>query len=345
LGAAVAVEHRGATVAERSRRHTRLGLSDKQLLSMYETMLLARVLDERQWVLNRQGRQAFVISCQGHEAAQVGSASALRPGLDLMAPYYRDLAAALVFGVTPRDVMLEALSRSGAPWTAGRQMPSHYGDRSRKILSSSSAVATQITHAVGSALASKVRGDGAITICYFGDGATSEGDFHEGLNFAGVHKLPVIFLCEDNGLAISVPLARQMPVRTVSERACAYNIPGVAVDGGDLLAVYEATAGARERASRGEGPTLIDAQVVRLTAHSSDDDHKRYRDPGELARERESDSLTRTRDYLRAHALLDEEQERAMATRVRETVTEALEFALAASEPDPAEAKRHVFRE
>src|SRR5919205_2690703 len=138
-------------------------------------------------------------------------------------------------------------------------MPSHYGGPRLKLLSTSSAVATQITHAVGAALASKIRGDGAVTICYFGDGATSEGDFHEGLNFAAIHKLPVIFVCEDNGLAISVPLPRQMPVQQPADRAAAYNMPGVALDGADLLAVYQATVQARERALAGEGPTLLDA--------------------------------------------------------------------------------------
>jgi 2-oxoisovalerate dehydrogenase E1 component alpha subunit len=341
----VVVEDRQASVAQQPRRHADLGLSDEQLRGMYETMLLARTLDERQWVLNRQGRQAFVISCQGHEAAQVGSASALRPGVDLMAPYYRDLAAVLAFGATPRDVLLEALSRADAPWTGGRQMPSHYGDPRLRILSTGSAVGTQITHAVGSALASKIRGDDAVTICYFGDGATSEGDFHEGLNFAAVHKLPVVFLCEDNGLAISVPLVRQMPVRKVSDKACAYNIPGVSVDGGDLLAVYQATTQARQRASEGGGPTLIDAHVVRLTAHSSDDDHTRYRHPDELARDRRNDPLTRMREYLYAVGLLDETQDQSLTARVRTVVSEALEFALAAPEPDPLDATRHVFKE
>lgn len=312
---------------------------------MYETMLLARALDERQWVLNRQGRQKFVISCQGHEAAQVGSAWAMRPGLDVMAPYYRDLAAALVFGVSPRDVLLEALGRAGAPWTGGRQLPAHYGSPALKILTSSSAVATQICHATGAALASKLRRDGAVTICYFGDGATSEGDFHEGLNFAAIHHLPVIFVCENNGRAISVPLERQMAVPTVAERAAAYGMPGVRVDGTDLLAVYEATRAARERALRGLGPTLIDAQVPRLTAHSSDDDDSRYRSPEEREAARQRDPLPRACDYLRAWGLLDEARERELRARVQAQVEEALQAALAAPEPDPAEATRHVFKE
>ena len=340
------VDHsEAAATARRSGRHAELGLSDERLLGMYETMVLARALDERQWILNRQGRQAFVISCQGHEAAQVGSAAALRPGLDVVATYYRDLAAALAFGVSARDVMLEALSRAGAPWTGGRQMPSHYGDPRLKVLSSSSAVATQITHAVGAALASKIRGDGAATICYFGDGATSEGDFHEGLNFAAVHNLPVIFFCEDNGLAISTSLDHQMPVRTVADRGAAYDMPGVSVDGGDLLAVYQATTEARERALLGQGPTLIDAHVIRLTPHSSDDDDRRYRSSDELERARRSDPLLRARLYLEATGLLNGEQEQMLTSRVRATVDAALEFALAAPLPDPSEAKWHVFKE
>jgi 2-oxoisovalerate dehydrogenase E1 component alpha subunit len=333
-----------AAVARGAPRHRELGLSDERLLGMYELMLLARALDERQWILNRQGRQAFVIGCQGHEAAQVGSASALRPGLDLMVPYYRDLAAALVFGVTPRDVMLEALSRAGAPWSGGRQMPSHYGDPRLKILSTGSAVATQISHATGAALASKIRGDGAVTICYFGDGATSEGDFHEGLNLAAIHKLPVIYVCENNGLAISVPRARQMPV-DVAERAAAYNMPGVSVDGADLLAVYRAASEAVERALCGGGPTLIDAHVARLTPHSSDDDERRYRDPDDLAQARRNDPLVQTREYLGGVGLLDEERELALANRVRAAVEDALEHAIAAPPPDPATATRHVFKE
>ena len=312
---------------------------------MYEIMLLARALDERQWILNRQGRQPLVVSCQGHEAAQVGSASALRPGLDLMASYYRDLAAALVFGVSARDVMLEALARGGGPWTGGRQMPSHFGDRRLNILSSSSCVATQISHAVGSALASSYRGDEAVTICYFGDGATSEGDFHEGLNFAAIHRLPVIFCCENNGLAISVPLQKQSPTATVAERAAAYNMPGIAVDGSDLLAVFDATRNAVERARRGDGPTLIDARVWRLTPHTSDDDHTRYRLREEIDQARERDPLPRTLRYLQSVGLLDEQQQWEIEARVRRSVEEAVAFALAAPEPDPTTATRHVFRE
>jgi 2-oxoisovalerate dehydrogenase E1 component alpha subunit len=325
--------------------YARLGLGKDQLLRMYRGMVLARRLDERQWILNRQGRQAFVIGCQGHEASGVGSAFALQPGLDIMLPYYRSLSAVLMFGTTPRDVLLESLSRAEGPWTGGRQMPSHYGDVRYKILTSGSPVATQIAHATGAALASKVRGDGAVSIAYFGEGATSKGDFHEGLNFAGIHQLPAIFYCENNGYAISTPIGKQMPVQNVADRASSYHMPGVIVDGNDLLAVYRATRGAADRARQGEGPTLIEAKVYRLTPHSSDDDDKRYRSPTEVEEARRVEPLIRIRRYLEEQGLLDEGEEAAIQESVAREIDEALAYADAAALPDPATATRHVFKE
>jgi 2-oxoisovalerate dehydrogenase E1 component alpha subunit len=185
---------------------------------MFETMLLARAVDERQWILNRQGREAFHISCQGHEGSGVGSAFALDRDRDVMVPYYRSLAAVLAFGVTPLHAFLSALAKAADPMSGGRQMPAHYGLVPR-ILTSGSSVATQIPHATGAALASKIRGDGGVSIVYFGDGASSKGDFHEGLNFAAIHKLPAIFVCENNHYAISVPSSKQMAVPSVADRA------------------------------------------------------------------------------------------------------------------------------
>src|SRR5215207_6227445 len=172
--------------------HDTLGLSRERLLEMFETMLLARAIDERSWILNRQGKQPFHISCQGHEGSGVGSAVALDPERDVMVPYYRSLAAVIAFGMTPLQVFLHALARADDPNTGGRQMPAHYGLVHPRILTSGSPVATQIPHATGAALASKIRGDGGVSIVYFGDGASSKGDFHEGLNFAAIHKLPAI---------------------------------------------------------------------------------------------------------------------------------------------------------
>src|SRR5438067_87799 len=266
-----------AAVATAPATHDKLGLSVERLHEMFETMLLARAVGERQWILNRQGREAFHISCQGHEGSGVGSAFALERGQDVMVPYYRSLAAVIAFGVTPRELFLSALAKADDPMTGGRQMPAHYGLARARILTSGSPVATQIPHATGAALASKIRGDGAVAITYFGDGASSKGDFHEGLNFAAIHKLPAIFMCENNGYAISVPHKKQMAIGSIAERGAGYGMPGVAVDGTDPLAVHRAVRDASARARAGEGPTLVESNVVRLTPHSSDDDDRRYR--------------------------------------------------------------------
>lgn len=326
--------------------HARLGLAESQVLEMYRLMVLARALDERQWILNRQGRQAFVIGCQGHEAVGVGTATALERGRDLMLPYYRDLAAVLAFGLTPREVLLGALARADDPASGGRQMPAHFAHAGLKILSSSSPVATQIPIATGSALASKVRGDGAVTITYFGDGATSKGDFHEGLNFAGIHKLPVIFVCENNQYAISVPQRKQMAVENVAERAASYGAAGVVVDGTDVLAVYRATREAVERARRGAGPTLLEAKVYRLSPHSSDDDDRRYRSREEVEEaKRTRDPILRFRLYLEEQGLLDEQREREIRQQVLAEIDQALAAAEQSPLPAPASAFEHVLKD
>jgi 2-oxoisovalerate dehydrogenase E1 component alpha subunit len=305
---------------------------------MYSTMLLARACDERQWILNRQGRMAFHISCQGHEGSSVGSAVALDPHRDTMVPYYRSLAAVLAFGMTARQVFLAALARATDPMSGGRQMPAHYG-LAPHILTSGSPVATQIPHAAGAALASKIRGDGGVSIAYFGDGASSKGDFHEGLNFAAIHRLPAIFLCENNHYAISVPAARQMAVRSVADRAVGYGMFGVSVDGTDPLAVYRAVSEAVTHARAGDGPSLIEANVVRLTPHSSDDDDRRYRPERERVEARDHDPLQVFARYLRAHGILDDRVDE----RLRAEVAAEVETALAEAEVAPAPAAESAF--
>src|SRR5437879_5298259 len=330
-----------AAVATAPATHEELGLSVERLLEMYETMLLARAVDERQWILNRQGREAFHISCQGHEGSGVGSAFALDPSRDIMVPYYRSLAAVLGFGMTPHQLFLSALAKAADPISGGRQMPAHYGLTPR-ILTSGSSVATQIPHATGAALASKIRGDGGVSIVYFGDGASSKGDFHEGINFAAIHKLPAIFVCENNHYAISVPSSKQMAVHSVADRAVGYAVFGASIDGTDPLAVYRCVKEAAERARAGEGPTLIESNVVRLTPHSSDDDDRRYRPESDGEDARHKDPIEVFGRYLRSHYLLDEQTETAMRTRVAQTVAEALEQAEAAAEPSPEKAFDHV---
>jgi 2-oxoisovalerate dehydrogenase E1 component alpha subunit len=308
-------------------------------------MLLSRTLDERTWILNRQGRGAFTISGQGHEAAQVGSAFAFQPGLDVLFPYYRDVAVVLTFGMTPRDLMLGFFARANDPSSGGRQMPNHFNCGRLKIMSVSSPVATQIPQATGAALAAKLRNEPAVVAVYFGEGCTSSGAFHEGLNFASIHQLPVVFICENNGWAISVPREKQMAVASVAERAAAYRMPGVTVDGTDPLAVYGVTSEAVERARSGGGPTLIDCQVFRLLPHSSDDDDRRYRDADEIELARRRDPLQIFRLILQERGILDAPQDETLRQRAADIVDEAVTFAEASPEPDPATLGRFVYAE
>jgi 2-oxoisovalerate dehydrogenase E1 component alpha subunit len=321
----------------------RAGLDAAALRTMFGHMVRARVLDERMWVLNRQGRAPFVISCQGHEAAQVAMAMALRPGYDWVAPYYRDLAVTLVLGMTPKDHLLATMARADDPNSGGRQMPSHFGSRRLNIITGGSPVATQVLHAAGAALASKVRGEDAVAFTSLGEGSTSEGDFHEGLNFAAVHHLPLITVVENNGFAISVPWDKQMPLKDVAERAHAYGMPGVIVDGGDPIGCYAAMKTAVERGRRGEGPTLIEAKVARLTPHSSDDDDRVYKAREALAEEKKHDCVLRFRTQLEEFGVLapgDAEEMRAEAMR---EVDKALQEAEAAPLPSPESALLHVY--
>jgi len=333
----------GTTASPPSTTSSRL--SSARLLDLYSTMLLSRTLDERTWLLNRQGRGSFTISCQGHEAAQVGSAFALRSGQDVVFPYYRDVGVVLTLGMTARDLMLAFFARAADPASGGRQMPNHFGSVPHKIMSVSSPVATQIPQAAGAALAIKIRHESAVVAVYFGEGCTSSGHFHEGLNFASVHRLPVIFLCENNGWAISVPREKQMGVATVAERAAAYGMPGVSVDGTDALAVYSATIQALERARAGGGPTLIDARVYRLTPHSSDDDDRRYRSSEELALAHRRDPLDLFRQALQERQILDRTGDEELRQQATAAVDEAVAFAEASPEPAPDSLHLHVYRE
>lgn len=280
-------------------RHQALGLSDDTVLEMYETMLLARKLDERMWLLNRAGKIPFVISCQGQEAAQVGAAFALDRTKDYVLPYYRDMGVVLTFGMTARELMLAAFAKAEDPNSGGRQMPGHFGQKKNRIVTGSSPVTTQVPHAVGFALAAKMEKKDFVAFVTFGEGSSNQGDFHEGANFAGVHKLPVIFMCENNKYAISVPISKQLACEKVSDRAVGYGMPGYTVDGTDPLEVYRVVKEAADRARRGEGPTLIEAVTYRLTSHSSDDDHRVYRTEEELAEARAKDPIITFANYLK----------------------------------------------
>lgn len=320
-------------------------LTHGDLRQMYETMLLARQLDERMWLLNRAGRAPFVISVQGHEAAQVGMGFALDRSKDWLFPYYRDLALVLHFGHTPREAMLSLLARADEPNSGARQMPGHYGSRKNHFYSVSSPVGTQIAQAPGFALAAKIRGEDTVVVTCIGEGGTSQGDFHEGLNWASVHKLGVIFFVQNNHYAISVPMDREMAVETVAERAAAYGMPGVRVDGSDAVEVYLAAREAVARARRGDGPTLFEAVVNRMTPHSSDDDDRFYRSREEVMGYKERDPIVVTGRSLRELGALDDEQEAEMLQRIKAVINDATDYAEQAALPDPSEAFKHVYAE
>ena len=322
-----------------------VGLTDAELIEMYRLVALARSLDERMWILNRAGRIPFVISGQGHEAAQVGITWPLEKGHDWIAPFYRSIATCLTFGMSPRDILTAQYATANDPSSGGRQMPGHYGSHEHNLVSVSSPVATQLLHAVGIALAAKIRKTGQVAMTTMGEGSSNQGDVHEGLNFAAIHKLPFVFVVENNGYAISVPAARQVSVPNVADRAAGYGIPGVVVDGNDILACYAAARDAVERARAGEGPTLIEAKVIRLTAHSSDDQQTKYRSEEELAEERTKDCVPIFRTQLRDAGILTDEVDEKLAAEIKGIVDEATDYAEAQPDPDPATAMRYVFVE
>ena len=267
----------------------------EELRRLYRAMVLGRRVDERMVRLQRQGRIGTFAPIKGQEAAQVGSAAALRP-TDWMVPSFRETAAMLL-----RGWPIEKLLLMFAGYLEGGQPEEHQNDLPIAI-----PVATQMPHAVGLAYAAQYRGDEAIVMAFCGDGATSEGDFHEAVNFAGVWHSPVVFVVQNNQWAISVPLKKQTGSRTIAQKALAYGIPGLQVDGNDVLAVYAACSEAAERARAGDGPTLIECVTYRLGVHTTADDPTKYRTAEEVAAWEKKDPLTRFTAYLKKKRLLDE---------------------------------------
>lgn len=326
-------------------RHEELGLTNEDVLKMFETMLMARRIDERMWLLNRAGKIPFVISCQGQEAAQVGAAYALDNTKDYIAPYYRDMGVVLHFGMTPKDLMLSAFAKAEDPNSGGRQMPGHFGQKKNRILTGSSPVTTQLPHAVGVALAAKIEKKDFITFVTLGEGSSNQGDFHEGLNFAGVHQLPCITMVENNKYAISVPFERQVASKNVADRAISYGMPGVTVDGKDPIEVYKVVKEAADRARNGGGPSLIEAVTYRLTAHSSDDDDRQYRTAEDIAEGKALDPLITFAKYLRDLDILSTDLEKEINDRVMKEVNEATDYAENAPYAAPEDALKHVYAE
>lgn len=325
-------------------KHREAGLTDKDVISMYETMLLTRRLDERMWLLNRSGKIPFVVSGQGQEAAQVGAAYALNRKEDYILPYYRDYGIVLAFGMTVRELMLSAFAKAEDPNSGGRQLPGHFGQRKNRIVTGSSPVTTQVPHAVGIALAAKMDRKSTVSFVTFGEGSSNQGDFHEGANFAGVHKLPVIFMCENNQYAISVPLNKQIAAR-VSDRAAGYGMPGYTIDGNDPIEVYKYIKEAADRARRGEGPTLIETLTYRLTPHTSDDDDRSYRTAEEVEGAKKEDPLSSFRLYVKKAGLLTDEREEQLEKEIAAVINDATEYAEEAPFASPESVLQFVYAE
>jgi 2-oxoisovalerate dehydrogenase E1 component len=312
--------------------HLEVGLTDDALLGIYRTMLLARRIDDRMWALNRQGRAPFVVSSSGHEAIQTGTATALTRGLDWALPYYRDQAAALELGMTAEEIFLGVFSKADDPNSGGRQMPNHWSHPALRIFSHSSVIGTQFPHAAGIAYEMKRRDEGAVTMVWGGEGSTSEGDFHEALNFAGIQKLPLVFVIENNLYAISVPAVDEV-AGNLTERAAGYGMHAERIDGNNLLTVYEAASRAVEMARNGEGPCFIEAMTYRHYAHTSEDDDS-YRPAAEIEEWKKRDPIGILKQYLIESRLLDQATETQMEEEVVAEIAAAVKAADAAPHPE-----------
>src|SRR5437773_8550906 len=304
---------------------------DADLVRLFRHMLMMRVLDQRMLSLQRQGRIGFYGTATGQEAAVTGSAYALRP-TDWVFPALREMGVSLWRGTSFRDIVCQLMG-NGGDVLIGRQMPCHFSDRKVLTVAWSSVIGTQLVHAMGAAWAAQLKHDGAVCVGYMGDGASSSADFHAAANFAGVLRLPVVFFCQNNQWAISVPLKLQTASESIAVKAVAYGFPGVRVDGNDVLAVIDATRAAVDRARRGEGPTLVEAVTFRMGGHSSSDDPTRYREADEVREWERRDPLQRFRSYLEGRGLLRAEEEPGWTQELNDEIGAAIQEAEALPPP------------
>lgn len=318
-------------------------LSDERIVELYSWMVRTRIIDDRLVTLQRQGRIGFHIGSLGEEATILGSAAAARPQ-DWIFPCYREFGALLLRGMPLQKYIDNMFGNANDP-VQGRQMPDHYSGKPYKFGSVSSPIGTQITQAVGFGWAAKMKKDDLATLVYFGEGATSSNEFHCGANFAGVFKTPTVFLCRNNGWAISVPAAKQSASKTFADKAIAYGIRGVRCDGNDLLAVYAATREAIERAARGEGSTLIETLTYRLSGHSTSDDPKAYRKEAEVEAWKSKDPNTRLRGFLEKKGLWSAEKQTALEEQTSNELAECVKAAEKAPPPPLESMFDDVFAE
>jgi pyruvate dehydrogenase E1 component alpha subunit len=306
-------------------------ITDENLRKLFRHMLKMRILDQRMLSLQRQGRIGFYGTATGQEAAITGSAYALRD-TDWVFPALREMGVSLWRGTTIKEMVCQLIGNSGDV-LIGRQMPCHFSDRRVLSVAWSSVIGTQLPHAMGAAWAAKLLEHQTVCVGYMGDGASSVGDFHAAANFAGVYKLPVVFFCQNNQWAISVPLSGQTASESIAIKAIAYGFPGVRVDGNDLLAVIAATRQAVDRARNGDGPTLIEAVTFRMGGHSSSDDPARYREAELVAEWERRDPIERLRVHLRERGLVAAEDEARWSEEIGEEISAAIKEAEALPPP------------
>ncbi|HEV2217424.1 MAG TPA: dehydrogenase E1 component subunit alpha/beta [Candidatus Dormibacteraeota bacterium] len=318
-------------------------IDEATLKQWFNYMLLGRQIDYRFQVLNRQGRAPFIISCAGHEAAQIGVSWPLKPKYDWLAPYYRDVVLCMRMGMTPLDLMLAVLAKPADPASGGKQTPGHFSDSRLNITSGGSPVAAQMVRGAGVAYALKMDGADKVLMTCYGEGAGSQGDAHEAFNFASIYKLPEIFVCENNGFAISTPMRKEYAIEHVAQRAAGYGFPGVTVDGRDPVTCYHVAKEAVARARAGQGPTLIECLVDRLGAHSSEDDQRRYRTQEEIDQLAQNDCLERFRKRLLEDGILTAKEVAEYEERVKDEVTKATKDGLDSPDAPAENAMTNVY--
>ena len=318
-------------------------LNEKTLKTWFNYILLGRQVDYRFQVLNRQGRAPFIISCAGHEAAQIGVSWPLKPKYDWVSPYYRDVVLCMRMGVTPLDLMLSVLAKPADPASGGKQTPGHFSDTRLNITSGGSPVATQLVRGAGVAYALKMDGTDKVLMTCYGEGAGSEGDAHEAFNFAAIYKVPEIFVCENNGFAISTPFKKEYAIQYAAQRAAGYGFPGVTLDGRDPVTCYVVAKEAIARARAGDGPTLIECLVDRLGAHSSEDDQRRYRNQEEIDRLALTDCLEQFKKRLLEEGVLTAKEIAEYEERVKEEVTKATSEGMESPDAPAGNALTNVY--
>jgi 2-oxoisovalerate dehydrogenase E1 component alpha subunit len=325
-------------------RHGDLGLTLDEVMSMYRYMLMTRMVSERILQLNRMGRTPFGAGTDGHEGAQVGAAWNIRRGRDWTVPYYRDMGVAFVLGVTPLEEFRMVLAKATDEHSAGRQILNQFSKPKDRIVTRSVCVATEFPHAVGLALAIRNRREDNIVFAFGGDASTSPGDFHEAANFAAVHKLPVVFVIENNLLAISTRIEFQMAVPNVADKAAGYGMPGFIADGMDVLDSYAKTKSAVDITRAGGGPTLVELKCYRYQPHTSDDDDMRYRTKDEVKEWMSKDPMLQAKRYLLEQGVT-EDQLAALRAGLDAEIEAAIAQAESEPDPRPEDAMRHVYAE